>query len=650
VPADAVMNDSSPLLGTPLSADDATLERAIADAQLPCLLAALAQLTGNLDAVRSVGPLSFDPFGGGEGGLAADVQQRLRRLALDALRAYRDAGCPPAAPLSSESVRELMCFLAGGRVPDHYLPFLFEELALEGDTQSRRWLEGLSTEARHDMHVIVIGAGMSGIAAAIRLQQCGIPFTVLEKNTDVGGTWLENTYPGCRVDVPNHMYSYSFEPEQAWPQFYSTQPVLHDYFRGVVERHALRAHIRFETSVEEAVWDEARGVWNVHVRMADGRTQTLVSRALISAVGQLNRPQLPSIRGRERFAGAAFHSAEWNHEVDLAGKRVAVIGTGASAFQLIPEIAPATRELRVFQRSAPWLAPTPNYHEDVPQGMQWLLRHVPHYARWYRFWLFWQLTDGILPMVTGDPAWSGDPHAVSEANDLLRRMLTGYIGIQLGDRPDLLAASVPDYPPGGKRMLRDNGVWFRALKRDNVRLITSPIREITERGLTTEDGESHEVDVLIYGTGFQASRFLTPMRIVGRKGLELNDHWGGDARAYLGMTVPGFPNLFLMYGPNTNVVVNGSIIFFSECEVRYILGCIDLLLRSGSRSMEVKHDVHDAHNRRVDVGNASMAWGAPGVRSWYKNAKGRVSQNWPFSLVEFWTATQAPNPAHFDLR
>src|SRR5262245_9707941 len=491
----------------PIAADDAALERALADAHLPCLLAALVHLTGNLAAVREAGTLAQGAFAGEQGGMSADAQARARAAALAALRDYRDAGCPAPPSLSDELVRELMSFLTAGRVPEHYLPLLREELALEGyDTKSRRWLASVPAEARGRMRAIVIGAGMSGMAAAVRLQQCGIPFTILEKNRDVGGTWLENTYPGCRVDVPNHMYSYSFEPEHDWPQYFSTQPALLDYFRGVADRHGLREQIRFETEVEEAVWDETGALWSVRVRRADGSTETLGAEVLISAVGQLNRPKYPSIPGRERFRGVAFHSAAWNHEVDLTGKRVAVIGTGASAFQFVPEIAPAVRELRVFQRSAPWMLPTPNYHEDVPAGMQWLLRHVPYYAKWYRFWLFWQLTDGIMPMVRSDPAWHDNALAVSAPNDLLRRMLTGLIAMQLGDRPELLAASVPDYPPGAKRMLRDNGVWFPALQRDNVELVTSAITEITETGLVTADGRRHEIDVLIYGTGFQASR------------------------------------------------------------------------------------------------------------------------------------------------
>jgi 4-hydroxyacetophenone monooxygenase len=294
--------------------------------------------------------------------------------------------------------------------------------------------------------------------------------------------------------------------------------------------------------------------------------------------------------------------------------------------------------------------PTPNYHERVPDGTKWLLHKVPNYDRWYRFFLFWLSSDGLIPSVTADPGWQGPPRAIGAANDMIRKMLKGYTRVHLGQNPELFEASVPDYPPGGKRMLRDNGLWYATLKRDDVRLITAKIASISDKGVVTEDGVEHEVDAIVYGTGFSASRFLQPMRISGRGGLGLNDHWAGEPRAYYGMTVPSFPNLFLLYGPNTNIVVNGSIIFFSECAVRYVLGCIELLLRGGHKAMEVRREPHDRYNERVDAQNARMAWGAPGVRSWYKNASGRVSQNWPFPLVEFWRGTQAPDPADFDLR
>jgi 4-hydroxyacetophenone monooxygenase len=633
----------------PIREDDARIEAALREAHLPTLMAALVHLTGDLALLREHHPLVFDIFGDGQGGLTSEQQERIRTVALEAIRAYRDGGCVAPPPPSREAIREIMDFLAGQPIPEHYVPFLLEELDLEfGDTKARRWLDGVSDEAKRGFRVLVIGGGMSGILAGIRLGELGIPYTLVDKNPDFGGTWLENTYPGCRVDSPNHMYSFSFARHE-WPQYYSTQDVLLDYFRSCADAHAVREHARFGSEVEEAAWDDAARLWRVVVRGPEGRRETLEANAVISAVGQLNRPKLPDVPGLDRFGGVSFHSAAWRHDVDLTGKRVAVIGTGASAFQFVPEIAERTAELIVFQRSAPWLGPTPNYHDDVSAGHQWVLRHVPYCERWYRFWLFWLMTDGLLPAVTADPDWKGSDRAVSELNDDLRMVLTEYIRSQVPDDPELAAAAVPDYPPGGKRMLRDNGVWLATLRRDDVRLVTRPIREVTPAGIVTEDGEEHAVDVIIYGTGFQASRFLWPMKVTGRGGRDLNDHWGGDARAYLGITVPGFPNLFCMYGPNTNIVVNGSIIFFSECEIRYILGCLELLLEGGHAALDVRPDVHDAFNARVDAGNARMAWGAPQVSSWYKNAKGRVSQNWPFALVDYWILTQAPDPDDYEL-
>jgi 4-hydroxyacetophenone monooxygenase len=274
---------------------------------------------------------------------------------------------------------------------------------------------------------------------------------------------------------------------------------------------------------------------------------------------------------------------------------------------------------------------------------------VPFYGKWYRFWLFWRLTDGLTAAVTSDPDWTGGPQAVSAANAELRAMLEWALRAQAPDDPDLQEKIVPKYPVGGKRGLVDNGVWVKALKRDNVDLVTTPIEKVTAGGVVTRDGVEHPADVMIFGTGFHASRFLWPMKIVGRGGVDLHEAWDGDARAYLGMTTPSFPNLFMIYGPNTNIVVNGSIIFFSECSVRYVLGCLKLMIETDATTIEVRRDVHDDFNARVDAANALMAWGAPQVTSWYKNEKGRVSQNWPFPLVDYWTATVAPNPADFIL-
>ena len=633
----------------PVPDDDSTIEAALKEAYTPLLMVTLVHLTGDPGILRSdIRPSpDFATFlGEPQGGIPEAQQAQIRALALDALKAYRDGGGRLPPPLSQETVHEMMRFVIGQPLSQDYVDFLMAELALDGQDAYARPIDGVSAAVKQGFHVVIVGAGMSGLLAAIRLGQAGVPYTVLEKNSDVGGTWFENTYPGCRVDSPNHMYSYSFAPTD-WPQHFSPQRVLREYFSRCATDYRLRDHIRFETEVEEIAWDDRTQRWTVQLRARDGRREALAANAVISAVGQLNRPKFPDIPGREAFAGVSFHSARWEHRHDLRGKRIAVVGTGASAFQFVPEIAKQAGDVIVFQRTPPWILPTPDYHADIPAGTHWLLNHVPFYAKWLRFWMFWRVAEGLLSVVKVDPAWPDQERSVSAANDQLRALLTENIKALVGDDSELLAKAVPIYPPAGKRMLLDNGNWLQSLKRDNVRVVTDPIREITPRGIRTESGEEHAVDVVIYGTGFQANRFLFPMKVKGRGGVDLHAHWDGDPRAYLGITIPGFPNLFCLYGPNTNIVVNGSIVFFSECEMRYVMGCLELLMKNHHAAMDCRRDVHDAYNARIDQGNREMAWGTPNVRSWYKNANGRVTQNWPFTLREFWNQTRAPDPADF---
>ncbi|MEX2081382.1 MAG: NAD(P)/FAD-dependent oxidoreductase, partial [Dehalococcoidia bacterium] len=377
--------------------------------------------------------------------------------------------------------------------------------------------------------------------------------------------------------------------------------------------------------------------------------ETIESQALISAVGQLNRPKMPDIAGITSFEGPYFHSAQWDHSVDLTGKVVAVIGSGASASQLIPEVAIQARELKVFQRTPNYYVPVPNYHDAVPDGLQWLFRHIPGYAQWYRFWLFWTSAEGLLAMAEVAPDWQPGQPSLGPKNDELRMMLSAYLQASFADRPDLLEKVLPQYPPASKRIVLDNGIWVQALHRENVQLITELIDEVTPRGIRTSDGVEHEVDVIVYATGFQASHFLTPMKVSGRNGADLHQTWDGDARAYMGITLPQFPNFFMLYGPNTNIVVNGSIVYFSECEVQYLMACLRMLLERGATSLECKQDVHDAYNERIDAGNLRMAWGVAEVPSWYRNEKGRSAQNWPFTLLEYWKQTREANPADYVL-
>lgn len=635
----------------PITDDDATIERALEHAAVGALLPALAFATGDRSILRD--DLRPDPNALSLPGAPPTAEELAGRvLALDVLRRFRDGGSVPAPPPGAEDLTAMIHFATGGAAVDDYLPLFREELGIDGeDGRAPGWrLEDVAPG--RDVHVVVIGAGMSGLVAAHRLRQAGVRVTVVEKNDDVGGTWLENSYPGCRVDVTNHFYSYSFAQRDDWPQHYSSQAVLLDYFRRCADDFGLRDVIRFRSEVVSAEWDEAAARWRVRVRRVDAEDiddEVLEADLVVSAVGQLNRPLVPELAGHERFGGAAFHSARWDHDVDLAGRRVAVIGTGASAMQLIPAIAGEVGELVVFQRTPAWLIPTPDYYADAPPELQWLFRHVPSYAQWYRFWLFWRNAEGMLPLVTVDDAWEPKDESVSPANELLRQFLLAYLDEQFGDDPELLAKVTPHYPPASKRVIRDDGTWARTLRRPNVVLETDPIEEITATGIRTAGGAHHEVDVIVYGTGFRASEFLTPMRVVGRDGVELHERWQGDARAHLGMTVPGFPNLFLLYGPNTNIVINGSIIYFSELEARYIVESVRMLAEHGAAAMDVRTDVHDEYNRAVDAGNARMAWGAASVNTWYKNASGRITQNWPFPLLEFWQRTRHPNPDDYHL-
>ena len=632
---------------TPVTEDDAAIRAALEGADVAPLLVAVAQLTGDHDLLaedlRPDQTRLIEP----EAGITPDEMARGRDLAAAALTRFRDAGSVPAPTPTGADLRRLIEYLVGAET-DEYLPMLTEELALDGDKRAPDWnKEDLAPDI--DFRVAIIGAGMSGIATAHRLDQAGVPFTIFEKNPDAGGTWYENVYPGCRVDVPNHVYSYSFAQTGDWPQYFSTQDVLLDYFQTCLDRFDLRRHVRFGTEVAGATWDEDSQTWTLRVIGEDGVEEVTGYQGLVSAVGQLNRPRWPTIDGIDRFAGEYFHSAEWDHGIDLTGKRVAIIGTGASAAQFIPTVAEQAAELDVFQRTAPWLIPTPNYHEDMDAGLRWVLDHVPGYARWDRLWLFWRSLEGLGPMAEVDPAWDQGELSVSLPNDLIRQLLTAYLQMEFPD-PDLLAKVLPDYPPLAKRFVRDNGIWARTFTRDNVDLITDGIAEITESGVRTTDGVEHPADVIIYGTGFEAAKFLTPMQVTGVGGVDLHEQWGGDARAYLGLTVPHFPNLFLMYGPNTNIVVNGSIIYFSECEAHYIAESVRLLLASGHRSMDVRPEVHDAFNLAVDEANSQRAWGASKVSSWYKNASGRVAQNWPFPLLDYWKRTRHPDPDEYVLR
>ena len=638
-------------VGLPIADDDATIAAALEDLSIPTLLLSMVHMTGDTSLLE--GPLR--PRGvflnEVQGFLSEEDKAAVRARALEVIKAFRDGGCRLPPPPSPETIHAMMCFLVAGDVPEEYVPMMLEEMELDGrDQREFHWDRPPPEEAKQDFHVVVVGCGMAGLLAAIRLREAGIPFTVIEKNRSVGGTWFENRYPGCRVDVGNHFYCYSFEPNPDWTEFFAQQQELQAYFERCMEKYGVRDRIRFETEVVAASWDEGARRWSLRIRNSDGGTETLRANAVISAVGQLNRPRLPEIRGIERFQGPWMHSATWKQECDLGGKRVAVIGTGASAFQIVPTIAERAGRLFVFQRSAPWMFPNPNYHAKVGPGKKWALRHLPYYGRWYRFLLFWPGCDGGLEAMRIDPEWPHQDRSTSALNDATRQAFTQYLKDQVGGDEELLAKVVPDYVCLGKRTLQDNGSWLAALRRDDVELVTDPIAEIREDRIVCDSGAEFPVDAIVYATGFHANRFLWPMEITGRGGAKLAQQWGDEPSAYLGITVPAFPNLFCIYGPGTNLAHGGSLVFHAECQVRYILGCLKALLEQGLLAIECRKEVHDAYETKLADALSRMVWSHPSIKSsWYRNREGRVTVLSPWRLLDYWRWTKEPRLGDFHL-
>ena len=618
------------------------IDEIVADAELPPLLAAMYVSSGDEAFIAD----RFRPNQGKllltvvpQGGMSQDAQREARALLSQRLGEFVPDVAIGDAP--RQRVIRAIDFLTEGKGSKHH-DLLFHELGLASTPAE-------AIDIAPGFKVAIIGAGISGLSAARELSRSGIDYLVLEKNPDVGGTWLDNVYPGARLDTNNFAYSFSWEHRLSWPDQFSKQKDILQYLQETSDKHDLRSAIRFGCEVDRLVFDEEDRTWAVHYREKGESRPVLKVNAVVTAVGQLNQPSLPRIEGMERFKGASFHTARWDRDYDVAGKKVALIGTGASAFQVAPTIAPVVESLEVFQRTPPWMAPTPTYHAATPEGLIALLHTVPEYSRWLRLWQFWIATEGRFQTALVDPDWKHEI-SMSEANETFRRGLLGHIETHFGDRPDLLEKVTPSYAPGAKRLLRDDGRWARTLKRDNVSLVTTAISQIEEAGVRTEDGVLHEVDLIVYGTGFKAADFLTPIEIIGPGGRNLHDDiWKGDARAYCGVVCPEMPNLFCIFGPNTNLVVHGSIVFMSECGTNYAVSCIRKLASSGWKTMTVRKDRFDAYNRRIDEANAQMVWGASTVNSWYRNKFGRSAQNWPFSLLEYWEITREADLDDFTL-
>jgi len=618
------------------------LAAALDEANIPTLVLVLAQLTGDDRWLHEPyrprrGPVLDD---NDSGSLPEEVQREVRKAALEAILAS-EAGLLAKRPLTPDKVADMLGVALVDEVPREYGPLLAEELGeLPRDVEMPHPLPP-------GFEVLIIGAGISGLALGIKLKAAGVPFTIIEKNPDIGGTWLENTYPGCGVDTPSHLYSFSFEPNTEWSRFFAKRPEVHSYLDRLATHHDLKQFIRFGHEVVRADYDDAASSWTVVATDTHGNESTIVVPVLVSAVGMVNRPSIPNIPGADSFAGPVMHTADWRHDVDYAGKRVAVIGTGASAMQLVPSIAGQAKKVVVFQRSKQWAVPHPNYHRDVPEPVRYLMRRVPSYTRWYRLRAFWNFSDRLHASLQIDPAWADSSRSINEQNERHRVFLTRYIKEQLGDREDLYDACIPDYPPYGKRPLLDNG-WFKTIQRDDVDLVTEGVDRITEHGVVTSSGVEYDADVLVWATGFKALQFLWPMDIYGASGKTLVEQWGyHDARAYLGVTVPDFPNMFILNGPNTNAGHGGSAILACEFQVRYIMQAIARLASGEVDSLEVREDVFWDYNNELDDALSQCIWSHRGMTNWYRNEAGRIVVSSPWTYLDYWNRTRELDPGDY---
>lgn len=618
--------------------DHETLRQALQEGEVPSLVMVYTQLTGDENLLNR-----FQPYINSIFDLPKEIPdallEELRSKLFDVLTGTTcDAARKPDEPL----FRKMLSTAVGETVTDEFVPMLKEQMGFEPPEQRSKRSNRVAP--REDFKVLVIGAGLTGMLAAIKLREAGYDFQVIEKNPDIGGTWYENTYPGCGVDTPSHFYSYSFELNPNWSHYTPTGPEFQQYLKGVADKYNLRNDIVFNTCVTACEFDERTDTWKVSLEDEDG-VRDIVVNAIINAHGPLNRWKWPAINGLQDFGGDLLHTARWDHSVSLKGKRVALLGTGASGVQVGTSIVDEVEHLTVLQRSKHWVMP--NHYIEVPESVRWAQRNIPHYAEWFRFRAYWFAADGLFQNIQVDWNWEHQDRSVSAANDMVREYCLGNYREKLADRPDLMEKLIPDYPVFGKRIVMDIN-WLNTLKRDDVSVETSGIDHVTQDAIVLKDGTRIEVDVIICATGFDTANMVGIMDIIGRDGRDLRKEWQDDPRGYLGVTIPGYPNYFMTVGPNSAPNHAGGQNITSESQIHYAIECLELLQKSGARAMEPSEEATQDFNDKVDDALKDLIWLHPTApNSYYKNGSGRNFMSCPYRLVDYWKMTRSPVRADY---
>ena len=618
--------------------DSPELRTALEQANLHTLLMVYVHLTHDESMLETFKVHIHPPYTNPDYVIPQDCIEDLRENLLHVLTtpgAAKDED-PPL-----DLMQKMMSVSVGEPVEDEFIPMVLEQSGFQRAPARKEKAE--RTPPPPGFKVLVIGAGLTGLLASIELERAGYDHVVIEKNEEVGGTWWKNRYPGVGVDTPSHFYSYSFEISPEWKHYHPHGADMREYFRSVADKYDLRRRIKFQTRVLSLEFDDEKALWNVTVEnLKTGEREVIQANAVFNAFGTADRWSLPKIPGIESFKGVITHSAGYDESIDLKGKKVAVIGTGASSAQIVATIVNEVDEMVVFMRTRHWMINNPEVTKEVPEAVKWALRHIPHYKEWFRFRVFWFAADGLYPNVVKDPNYPEDGIAVSALNEGMRQYALSHMRHKLSGRPDLIEKLTPDFPIFSKRIVMDAG-WYDALVQPHVTLDDTPIAEILPDGIRMKNGTEYKFDVIICATGFDHAKLAKGLVIKGRGDRDLAVDWADEEeRAYMGTTIPGYPNYFMSVGPNAGPNHAGGLNIVSEAQVHYMIECLDHMIANGGRTIEPTQDAFVRHNRRIDERMKHMIWTHPKSKSYYQNSKGRPVGPWPFRLVDMWNEMRGP--------
>ncbi|MGV0746476.1 flavin-containing monooxygenase [Mycolicibacterium sp. XJ870] len=618
--------------------DSDELRAYLRQADAGVLVAVLAQLTGDPSVVDRFGPrISHVPDPPERVGAADEATvEELADAVFEAMGSARPAD---ALPADDPNLFVRIAPLAlGSEVSTEYVGLLLEQ----GGFQPSQPVLPRTAKLPDGFKVVIIGAGIAGIAAALELTAAGIDYEVIDRNDEVGGTWYTTMYPGIGVDTPSAYYSLSRDIKGDWSSYYPQGAEYQKYLVTVADKNGLREHTRFGTEVEALRWDADRKQWQIHTLGPDGNREVSYANVVLPAAGYLNRPRWPELKGRDTFAGVSIHSAQWDPNLDLTGKKVAIIGAGCTAVQIVDASVDQVEHLTVFQRQPHWVAPRKRLSDDVPEHRRWLNTHVPFYANWTRLKSFWGTADNNYPVIVRDPEWAAEHLSISPANDVLLQMCVEYIDRTFGAGSELAKKVTPDFAPYGKRIIRDPGGYYAALAKSHVDVEAAEPAEVNERGIVTADGRHIDVDVIIYATGYHLD-FLSTVDIQGRDGVKLSGTWGDSPSAYRGGMVPGFPNMFISSAPNYSPGHGAGHNFGVEVMVHFVMECLQLMALREAETIEVKPQAFVDYVRHIDETMATTVWcHTPTAHTYYRSGGGRIVTAFPFRLLDVWQSHRAP--------